>query len=69
MSAPALIAASIASDFAQTATPRIVKAANAFISTLDEKQRAIVLFSFDDQEQRKRWSNFPITMVPRAGSA
>ncbi|HVY93966.1 MAG TPA: DUF3500 domain-containing protein [Bryobacteraceae bacterium] len=61
------MAASVAPAMAQTATARIVGAANTFLSTLDEKQRANVLFSFDDQEQRKRWSNFPVTMVPRAG--
>lgn len=52
---------------AQTATVRIVSAANAFLSTLDQKQRQTVLFAFDDEEQRKRWSNLPVTMVPRAG--
>jgi hypothetical protein len=52
---------------AQTATSRIVTAANSFLSTLDDKQRQNVLFAFDDEEQRKRWSNFPITIVPRAG--
>jgi hypothetical protein len=26
-----------------------------------------VLFSFNDEEQRKRWSNFPVAMVPRGG--
>lgn len=65
VSIAALAVASIAPAMAQTA--RIVGAANAFLLTLDENQRASVLFSFDDQEQRKRWSNFPITMVPRAG--
>ncbi|MBV9269234.1 MAG: DUF3500 domain-containing protein [Acidobacteriaceae bacterium] len=52
---------------AQTATSRIVSAANDFLSTLDQKQRQAVLFPFDDQEQRKRWSNLPVTMVPRGG--
>jgi hypothetical protein len=52
---------------AQTATSRIVGAANAFLATLDVKQRQSVLFAFDDEEQRKRWSNFPIAMVRRAG--
>jgi hypothetical protein len=45
----------------------MVSAANHFLSTLDEKQRQSVLFSFDDEAQRKRWSNFPIVMVPRGG--
>jgi hypothetical protein len=52
---------------AQTATSRIVSAAKTFLATLDDKQRQSVLFSYDDEEQRKRWSNFPVSMVPRAG--
>ena len=51
----------------QTQTARIVSAANTFLSTLDQQQRPRVLFSFDDKEQRVRWSNFPIRMVRRAG--
>ncbi|MGA3189651.1 MAG: DUF3500 domain-containing protein [Bryobacteraceae bacterium] len=60
-----LIAFSLEIATAQTA--KIVKAANSFLSTLDEKQRQSVLFAFNDEEQRKRWSNFPITIVPRMG--
>ena len=52
---------------AQTATSRIVSAANAFLAALDSQQKQAVLFAFDDEQQRKRWSNFPIAMVPRAG--
>jgi hypothetical protein len=52
---------------AQTATSRIVSAANTFLATLDQKQRQSVLFAFDDEKQRARWSNFPVQMVPRAG--
>lgn len=52
---------------AQTATTRIVGAANAFLATLDEKQRGSVLFAFDDQQQRVRWSNLPVNSVRRAG--
>ncbi len=52
---------------AQTPTAKIVSAANAFLSTLDAKQRQAVTFSFDDEAQRKRWSNLPVAMVPRAG--
>ena len=52
---------------AQTATARIVSAANAFLATLDQKQRQSVQFAFDDEKQRARWSNLPVTMVPRAG--
>jgi Protein of unknown function (DUF3500) len=57
----------IAQTAAQAATARIVRAANTFLSTLDEKQRQRVLYAFDDQEQRKRWSNFPTSFVPRGG--
>lgn len=52
---------------AQTQTPSAVSAANHFLSTLNDKQRQDVLFAFDDEKQRTRWSNFPIAMVPRAG--
>jgi len=53
----------------QTATTQIVTAANAFLSTLDTSQRQKVLYAFDDQDQRKRWSNLPTTMVLRGGIA
>src|SRR5262249_54013061 len=53
----------------QSTTTQIVAAANAFLSTLDASQRQKVLYSFDDQDQRTRWSNLPTTMVPRGGIA
>jgi hypothetical protein len=62
-----VILLSLGAATAQTATSKIVSAANSFLSTLDAQQRQNVSFSFDDEQQRKRWSNFPITMVPRAG--
>ncbi len=65
--ASALIFLSLTGAHAQTATAKIVNAAKTFLSTLDEKQRQSVTFAFDDQQQRQRWSNFPIAMVPRAG--
>jgi hypothetical protein len=52
---------------AQTPTARIVRNANAFLSTLSDAQRQRVLFKYDDDAQRARWSNFPIAMVKRAG--
>ena len=52
---------------AQSATAKIVGAANTFLSTLDVKQRQSVMFAFDDEKQRANWSNFPIVMVPRGG--
>lgn len=51
----------------QTTTSRIVSAANAFLSTLDDKQRQKVLFAFDNDKQRGNWSNLPVQMVPRGG--
>jgi hypothetical protein len=52
---------------AQTATSRIVGAANTFLATLDAKQRQTVLFAYDDEKQRARWSNLPTSMVARGG--
>ena len=63
----ALLCLSLTAVRAQTATSRMVSAANTFLSTLDGKQRQTVLFSFDDEEQRRRWSNFPTAVVPRGG--
>ena len=63
----ALVCFSLTSARQQTATSKIVGAANTFLATLDETQRKTVLFSFDDEAQRKRWSNFPTMMVPRGG--
>jgi len=63
----ALICLSLTPAAAQTATSRMVTAANAFLATLDAKQRQNVLFAFDDEKQRARWSNLPTTMVHRAG--
>ena len=58
---------SVTAAMAQTATSRIVGAANAFLATLDQKQKQNVLFAFNDPKQRVRWSNLPTKMVPRAG--
>src|ERR1700722_11554251 len=65
--AVALICASVTAVSAQTATSRIVSAANNFISTLDDQQRKSVLYAFDDAKQRTNWSNLPVRMVPRGG--
>jgi hypothetical protein len=45
----------------------MVSAANKFLATLSEQQRKSVLYAFDDDEQRARWSNFPTGFVPRGG--
>jgi len=52
---------------AQTSSARMVRAANTFIETLDAGQRQNVMFAIGDEQQRKRWSNLPVRMVPRAG--
>jgi hypothetical protein len=44
-----------------------VSAANRFLATLDAKQRQSLLFAFDDEQQRARWSNLPTSFVPRGG--
>lgn len=62
-----LILLSLTAATAQTATSRIVSAANAFLSTLDQKQRQSVLFAYDDDKQRATWSNLPTSFVPRGG--
>lgn len=66
---PALALLTLSSGVTQTPTSKIVGAANAFLNTLDEQQKKSVIFAFDDQAQRTRWSNFPVSMVPRAGLA
>jgi hypothetical protein len=63
----AIICWSVTAAAAETPTSRIVSAANSFLSTLDTKQRQSVLFAFDDEAQRARWSNFPVSFVRRAG--
>jgi hypothetical protein len=50
-----------------SAATKIVARANGFLSSLDEGQRAKVMFEFNDAAQRTKWSNLPTTMVPRAG--
>ena len=52
---------------AQNATSRIVKAANAFLATLDEKQRQSVSFAFDDEQQRVALVKSPGEVSCRAG--
>jgi hypothetical protein len=63
----ALLGFSGRSALAQSPTVRIVGAANIFLSTLTDQQRQRALYAFNDEQQRARWSNFPIGMVPRGG--
>ncbi len=62
-----LLGLTLAAVEAQTASSRMATAANSFLATLDEKQKQKVLAAYDDEEQRKRWSNFPTGFVPRGG--
>jgi hypothetical protein len=52
---------------AAAATSRIVAAAQRLSTSLDETGRAKLQFRFDDNEQRKRWSNLPSPLVERRG--
>jgi hypothetical protein len=64
-----LIFVPLSNAVGQTPTAKIVSAAKSFLATLDEKQRQTVLFAFDDEQQRKLWSNLPTGIVQRAGLA
>ena len=52
---------------AQSPTTRIVSTANAFLTTLDAQQKSAVQFAWNDEQQRARWSSFPVQMSRRAG--
>lgn len=45
----------------------IVAAAQTFLSTLSDTQRRAVVYAFNNNEQRARWSNFPTSFVARGG--
>ena len=62
-----LFPVSLAADATSSATQRVTEAAKGFLATLDETQRRAVVYSFDDANQRARWSNLPVGMVPRGG--
>src|SRR5947207_2860009 len=68
----ALLCGSFATDsFAQgnraSGKEDIAATAKSFLASLDEAQRAKVVYDFKDEAQRKRWSNLPTTMVKRGG--
>lgn len=46
---------------------KVTEAARALVNTFDEAQQKKLLFSFDDQAQRRNWSNLPVGSVPRKG--
>jgi Protein of unknown function (DUF3500) len=49
------------------ATPAIVSAANAFLATLTDTEKASVQFDFTNTAQRQKWSNLPQGAFQRAG--
>ena len=55
------------SPAAVAAATKSAEAASTFLNTLSEQQRAAALFPFNDEAQRKRWSNLPTPMFKRAG--
>lgn len=63
----ALAATASSEEKSAATTARIVHATNSFLASLDAKERRRVVYAFNDNEQRQRWSNFPIVMVPRGG--
>ena len=50
-----------------SATASIVAAANAFIGTLTDVQKARTVFAASDATQRAKWSNFPTGIFQRNG--
>jgi len=48
-------------------TAQIVKAAQAVVSSLDDAGKKKIQFAYDNEAQRKRWSNLPGPMVQRDG--
>jgi Protein of unknown function (DUF3500) len=69
LAASVLVLGSLSPGTATAATPvaHVVAAANAFLATLDDAQKKKVVYAFDDASQRVRWSNLPVTIVPRGG--
>src|SRR5437660_1255598 len=52
---------------ATKATAATAASAKKFLSTLDDGERSKVVFDFNDDAQRKRWSNLPGGIFRRAG--
>jgi hypothetical protein len=66
---PPRAASAPASDTPDKATEQTARAADAgkkFLATLSEEQRARALLDFKSPK-KSRWSNLPVTMVPRNG--
>ena len=67
----AFLALDLMAALAATAsrTQQIVGAADAFLATLDERQRQDVQYRFDDQEQRQSWTSLASGFEPHGGIA
>jgi hypothetical protein len=63
----ALCLGSAAAGATPATTPRIVAATNAFLATLDDADKAAVLFERGDTAQQQRWSNLPGGIFQRTG--
>ena len=50
-----------------TTAPKIVAAANAFLATLNDAEKATLIFAPGDTAQKQRWSNLPAGIFKRAG--
>ena len=46
---------------------QVTQAAENLIATFDDAQKKQLMFAFDDQKQRKNWSNLPNGSFPRSG--
>ena len=62
----AVVATPAPADASDT-TAKVVAAADAFLVTLSDAQRAKVQFEFSDNTQRAKWSNFPTGIFQRVG--
>jgi len=52
---------------ARAATPQVVSAANAFLATLSDAERAKVAFDFNSPQKTNGWSNLPSGIFQRNG--
>lgn len=66
-----LVASFVGGQEAETESAKVVakvkKAAQNLIATLDKKQKDKLLFAFEDEQQKRRWSNLPTGIVERKG--
>ena len=60
-------ATTAASVTSESANPKIVAAANAFLATLSDTEKGTTLFDWTNTAQKQRWSNFPPAGFKRAG--